>query len=322
MIATAEHAQAGTTVPTNQIVASLETVNKNYGEVRALRDVNFAVRAGEIVALLGPNGAGKTTAVKLLLGLMQPNRGKVRVFGGDPTNPENRMRTGAMLQVGRVPETLRVREHIDLFSTYYASPMPLKEVLATAGLEKLSDRKFGDLSGGQRQRVLFALAICGNPDLLFLDEPTVGLDVEARRGLWDEMRRLVERGKTVLLTTHYLQEADALADRVAVINQGEIIAEGTPGEIKAQTSGKRIRCVTTLGLASLRQIPGVSEVREDRDAVEIHAREAEPVVRELLARDSTLSGLEITSAGLEEAFLALTHETANNGKHDGGQNQN
>jgi ABC-2 type transport system ATP-binding protein len=295
------------------IVASLEGVNKNYGDIRALRGVDFRVRAGEVVALLGPNGAGKTTAVKLLLGLMLPNAGKVRVFGGDPTNPENRMRTGAMLQVGRVPETLRVREHIDLFSSYYENPLPLAEVLAATSLEKLSDRKFGDLSGGQRQRVLFALAICGNPDLLFLDEPTVGLDVEARRMLWDEIRRMVGRGKTVLLTTHYLQEADALADRVAVINQGEIIAQGTPAEIKAKTSGKRIRCITSLSIATLRDIPGVTDAIEDREAVEIHAVEAEPVVRELLARDQKLSGLEITSAGLEEAFLALTQDTGKNG---------
>src|ERR1700704_2698448 len=292
--------------------ASLEAVCKNYGEVLALRNVNFAVRSGEVVALLGPNGAGKTTAVKLLLGLMQPNAGKVRVQGGDPTNPENRMRTGAMLQIGRVPETLRVREHIDLFSSYYSKPLPLKEVLASAGLEKFVERKFGDLSGGQRQRVLFALAICGDPDLLLLDEPTVGLAVEARRALWDAIRRMVERGKTVLLTTHYLEEADALADRVTVINRGEIIAEGTPAEIKAKTSGKRIRCITRLGLASLRQIPGVVEVREDREAVEIHSGEAESVVRELLALDPSLSGLEISSAGLEEAFLALTKDNSNN----------
>ncbi len=313
MIATLEQPQQAEITNSYVIVASLEGVNKNYGSVRALRDVNFGVRAGEVVALLGPNGAGKTTAVKLLLGLMQPNSGRVRVFGGDPTNPGNRMRTGAMLQVGRVPETLRVREHIDLFSTYYQKPMPCADVLAAAGLEKLSDRKFGDLSGGQKQRVLFALAICGDPDLLFLDEPTVGLDVEARRMLWDEIRRTVGRGKTVLLTTHYLQEADALADRVAVINQGEIIAEGTPSEIKAKTAGKRIRCITSLSVSALRQITGVTEVREDREAVELHAAEAEPVVRQLLARDAQLSGLEITSAGLEEAFLALTHDAARNG---------
>ena len=296
------------------VVASLENVNKNYGDVRALRTVNFRVHGGEVVALLGPNGAGKTTAVKLLLGLLQANAGKVRVFGADPTNPENRMRTGAMLQVGRVPETLRVREHIDLFSTYYQKPMAAAEVLATAGLERLRDRKFGDLSGGQRQRVLFALAICGDPDLLFLDEPTVGLDVEARRMLWEQIRRFVSRGKTVLLTTHYLQEADALADRIAVINKGEIIAEGTPADIKAQTAGKRIRCITSLPLSALRQMAGVNEVKEDREAIELHAAEAEPVVRELLARDPSLSGLEVTSAGLEEAFLALTQDNGNNRK--------
>jgi ABC-2 type transport system ATP-binding protein len=311
MIATLEPSQTKANAASTQevIVASLEGVNKNYDDIRALRNVDFRVRSGEVVALLGPNGAGKTTAVKLLLGLSQPNAGKVRVFDANPTNPENRIRTGAMLQVGRVPETLRVREHIDLFSTYYPNPMPLEEVLAVTGLEKLRDRKFGDLSGGQKQRVLFALAICGNPDLLFLDEPTVGLDVEARRMLWDEIRRMVSCGKTVLLTTHYLQEADALADRVAVINQGEIIAQGTPSEIKAKTSGKRIRCITSLSIAALRQMPGVTDAKIDREAIEIHAIEAEPVVRELLAHDANLSGLEVTSAGLEEAFLALTHDS-------------
>jgi ABC-2 type transport system ATP-binding protein len=312
MIATLEETQNLRQGNSRPVVASLEGVSKNYGEVRALRNVNFSVHAGQVVALLGPNGAGKTTAVKLLLGLLQPNSGKARVFGADPTDPQARMRAGAMLQVGKVPETLKVREHIDLFSSYYTNPLPLNEVLAAAGLEKLSDRKFGDLSGGQRQRTLFALAICGNPDLLFLDEPTVGLDVEARRALWEEIRRLVACGKTVLLTTHYLEEADALADRIAVINQGEIIAEGTPAEIKSQTSGKRIRCITQLSLTALLQIAGVTSARQDREAVEIHTGEAELVVRTLLARDPSLSGLEITSAGLEEAFLSLTRDNGEN----------
>jgi ABC-2 type transport system ATP-binding protein len=315
MIATFEKSQSMQRTNTGTVVASLEGVNKNYGEVRALRNVDFTVRSGQVVAMLGPNGAGKTTAVKLLLGLLQPNSGKVRVFGGDPVNPENRMRAGAMLQVGKVPETLKVREHIDLFSSYYPNPLPLPEVLAAAGLEKLSDRKFGDLSGGQRQRTLFALAICGNPDLLFLDEPTVGLDVEARRALWEEIRRLVELGKTVLLTTHYLEEADALADRVAVISQGAIIAEGTPAEIKSQTSGKRIRCITELSVSALLEIPGVTGAKQDREAVEIHTGEAELVVRALLARDPSLSGLEISTAGLEEAFLTLTRDNDENGNH-------
>lgn len=310
MIATLEQSHPAAAPTSKTIVASLGAVNKNYGEIRALRGVDFNVRAGEIVALLGPNGAGKTTAVKLLLGLMPPSAGKVRVFGNDPMNPENRLRTGAMLQVGRVPETLRVREHIDLFSAYYKKPMDAAEVMAAAGLEKLADRKFAELSGGQKQRVLFALAICGDPDLLFLDEPTAGLDVEARRLLWDEIRKMVDRGKTVLLTTHYLQEADALADRIAVINHGEIIAEGTPAQIKGKTSGKKIRFISSLSLNVLRQIPGVTGVTEDREAFEIHTSAAEQVVRELLARDQNLSGLEVTSAGLEEAFLALTHDNA------------
>ena len=313
MPATLEQTQDARLTSPGHVVATLEGISKSYGQVRALKNVDFQVRAGQVVALLGPNGAGKTTAVKLLLGLLQPNSGKVRVFGGDPTNPENRMRTGAMLQVSRVPETLRVREHIDLFSSYYLNPMPVSEVLAASGLGQLSERKFGELSGGQRQRVLFALALSGDPNLLFLDEPTAGLDVEARRLLWEEIRQLVRRGKTVLLTTHYLQEADALADRVAVINQGEIIAEGTPAQIKAQTAGKRIRCITRLSLEMLQQIPGVTEVKEDREAVELHTGEAERVVRELLARDTNLSGLEVTAAGLEEAFLALTQDSSKNG---------
>jgi ABC-2 type transport system ATP-binding protein len=290
------------------IVARLEGVRKQYGEVRALENVDLAVRAGELVALLGPNGAGKSTAIKLLLGLARPTSGQVRVFGGNPLEPAVRMRIGAMLQVAKVPETLRVREHIDLFASYYPQPLPLAESLAIAGLEDIKDRAFGDLSGGQKQRVLFALALCGDPDVLFLDEPTVGLDVEARRMLWQEIRKLITRGKTVLLTTHYLPEADELADRVVVINRGKVIVEGTPAEIKAQTAGRRIRCVSGLDLSVVRGMPGVLDVRQDREALAIHVAEAEPVLRQLLARDPQLSGVEVTSAGLEEAFLALTQQ--------------
>ena len=291
------------------VVAGLDGVSKNYGPVKALKNVQFSVRAGELVALLGPNGAGKTTAVKLLLGLASPTAGRVSVFGGNPVQPEVRMRTGAMLQVAKVPETLRVREHLDLFSSYYLRPLPMAETLAIAGLEEIKNRKFGELSGGQRQRVLFALALCGDPDILVLDEPSVGMDVESRRALWEQIRKLVARGKTILLTTHYLPEADALADRVVVINKGEIIAEGTPAEIKSQTAGRKIRCISQLGIATIRTFPGVLDVKSDREAFEISVAEAEPVVRELLLRDPSLSGLEITSAGLEEAFLALTSDS-------------
>jgi ABC-2 type transport system ATP-binding protein len=291
--------------------ASMSKVSKNYGAVQALKNFDLEVRAGELTAVLGPNGAGKTTAIKLLLGLARPTSGRVSVFGGDPTVLATHLRVGAMLQVGRVPETLRVREHIDLFSSYYARPLPMAQTLAAAGIEDICDRKFGDLSGGQKQRVLFALAICGDPDLLFLDEPTVGLDVEARHLLWDEIRQLLARGKTIVLTTHYLEEADALTDRVVVINKGSIIAEGTPAEIKARTAGKKIRCSTRLTATAVKTLPGVVDVQDNRGAMVIHTSQPESVLRELLGRDLEISGIEVTGAGLEEAFLALTQEKAN-----------
>jgi ABC-2 type transport system ATP-binding protein len=300
--------------PARPVVARLSNASKNYGAVKALRQVDLEVRQGEILAVLGPNGAGKTTAVKLLLGLAAPNAGSVSVFGGDPRNPDTRVRIGAMLQVARVPETLRVCEHVELFSSYYPNPMPIADTLAAAGLTQLAKRKFGDLSGGQRQRVLFALAICGDPDLLFLDEATLGLDVEARRLLWDQIRSLASRGKAVLLTTHYLQEADALADRILVINRGEIIAEGAPAEIKARSAGRQIRCNTMLSISQVRAIQGVMDAKAEGENVVIQTAVAEPVVRELLALDATLSGLEVTSAGLEEAFLALTTNQALSGR--------
>jgi ABC-2 type transport system ATP-binding protein len=287
-------------------IARFERVDKNYGSVRALRNFNFEVRAGELVAILGPNGAGKTTAIRLLLGLAKPSAGRLSVFGGDPASTETHIRVGAMLQVGRVPETLRVREHVDLFSSYYPNPLPMNETLAIAGLQPLRDRKFGELSSGQKQRVLFALAICGNPDLLFLDEPTAGLDVEARHMLWQEIRSLLQLGKTVVLTTHYLEEADALAHRIVVINKGSVIAEGTPAEIKSRAAGKKIRCVTQLDAVAIGNLPGVLDVQRDRAATVIHTSQPEVVLRQLFQLDLEISELEVSSAGLEEAFLALT----------------
>ncbi|MEO8381509.1 MAG: ABC transporter ATP-binding protein [Acidobacteriota bacterium] len=218
------------------IAAQFTSVRKNYGQVEALRGLDLEIRQGQLLALLGANGAGKTTAVRLLLGLAKPTSGDVRVFGGDPRDAGTRTRLGAVLQSARVPETLRVREHIHLFSSYYPTPMPMAEVIEAAGLQGLERRKFGELSGGQQKRVLFALAICGNPDLLVLDEPTTGLDVEARRALWKQIRAFVARGKAVLLTTHYLAEAEALADRAIVIHQGKVAAEGTPSELKGDAA--------------------------------------------------------------------------------------
>ena len=289
--------------------AELQAVTKRYGDVQALRGVDLSIEPGQLVALLGPNGAGKTTAVKLLLGLASPSSGSAKVFGQDPRHRNARVRTGAMLQVARVPESLRVKEHIELFSSYYPAPRPLEDIVEAAGLAGLEKRPFGELSGGQRQRVLFALAICGNPDLLFLDEPTAGLDVEARRILWDHIRRFVARGGSVLLTTHYLEEADALAHRIVVINQGRIAAEGTPSEIKARTAGKKVLCKTRMDVAAIREIQGVTEVLGSRHRMEILTSVPELVLRELLLRDPSISDLEVTSSGLEEAFLAITHNS-------------
>ncbi len=216
--------------------AQFTKVRKSYGSVEALRGLDLTIHPGEVVALLGANGAGKTTTVRTLLGLVKPDAGEGRLFGRDPREVAARTRMGAVLQIARVPETLRVREHIHLFSSYYPSPMPMAEVIAAAGLAGLERRKYGDLSGGQQKRVLFALALCGNPDLLVLDEPTTGLDVEARRALWKQIRAFVARGKSVLLTTHYLAEAEALANRVVVLDKGSVVAEGTPAEIKGEAA--------------------------------------------------------------------------------------
>jgi ABC-2 type transport system ATP-binding protein len=291
-------------------VAKLHSVTKRYGPITALDNFSLELGAGEVVALLGPNGAGKTTAVRLLLGLIAPNTGSVRVLGRDPRDAETRTRIGAMLQVARVPEMLRVREHIDLFRSYYPHPLPAAEVLRIAKLEGIADQLFGKLSGGQKQRVLFGLALCGNPDLIFLDEPTVGMDIESRRGLWDQVRALSAAGKTILLTTHYLEEADMLANRIVVLNKGKLLCEGTSAEIKHRVSGRKIRCVTQLDLEFLRALPSVSDVQQDREAVLIVAEDPERVVREMLLRDETLHGLEVSSGGLEDAFLALTSEGA------------
>ena len=222
------------------IIAELRGVGKRFGTVVALRAVDLTVRRGELVALLGPNGAGKTTAVRILLGLIRPDMGIARVCGLDPASQEARLRRGALLQVSKVPETLRVREHIELFSSYYRYPLPFAETIAAAGLGGLESRLFGELSGGQKQRVLFALAICGNPDLLFLDEPSTGLDVEARRALWNRIRGFLGRGTAVLLSTHYMEEAEALAHRVAMIRAGQIVSEGTPAEVKERAGASAL----------------------------------------------------------------------------------
>ncbi len=297
--------------PAQQPIARLHSVTKRYGQVTALDNLNLSLYPGEVVALLGPNGAGKTTAVKLLLGLIAPNNGSVRVLDDNPRDSETRTGIGAMLQVTRVPETLRVREHINLFRSYYPNPLPGEEIVRIARLEGLENTFYGKLSGGQKQRMLFGLALAGDPKLVFLDEPTVGMDIESRRALWEQIRWLAAQGKTVLLTTHYLEEADALASRIVVIGRGKVLAEGTPTEIKHRVAGRRIRCITELDLNFMRNLPSVLNVEQDREAVIVTATEAERVVYELLRNDPLLRGLEVSAPGLEDAFLALTQQESN-----------
>ena len=291
-------------------VATLTNITKRYGRgpasVLALDNLSLTLHPGEIVALLGPNGAGKSTAVRTLLGLSAPTSGQARIFGADPRHPANRTRIGAMLQVASVPKTLTVREHLDLFRSYYPAPLPYAEIVRTAQLEGIEDRRFEALSGGQRQRLLFGLALCGNPEIIFLDEPTVGLDIEARRGLWQAIRALAAAGKTILLTTHYLEEADALAHRIVVINKGRIVREGTPAQIKNLSATRTIRCTTVLSTAQLWTIPSVIDVQQTPETTTITAGNPERVLRDLLAWDDTLSALEIIAPNLEEAFLSLT----------------
>ncbi|MGA7964334.1 MAG: ABC transporter ATP-binding protein [Gammaproteobacteria bacterium] len=290
-------------------VARLADITKRYGNVTAVDDLNLDVHQGEILALLGPNGAGKTTSVNLLLGLAQPTAGQAELFGRPPREIAVRRRIGTMLQDAQLDSHARVREVLALYAGYYPDPMSVREALELAGIEALSERPVTKLSGGQKQRLMFALALCGNPELLFLDEPTAGLDVEARRALWSTLRALAEDGRTIVLTTHYLEEADALADRIVVVNRGRIVSEGSPEEIKSTVAQRRIRCVTRLTSAQVQELSGVTTVKRDGTRLEITASHPESVVFELLKLDATLHNLEVTGARLEDAFLALTEDS-------------
>ena len=287
-------------------VAVLDKVSKQYPGGKALDELSFALYPGEIVALLGPNGAGKTTAIRILLGLTRRTGGTARLFGQEPEERAARMRAGAMLQVGRMPESLRVREHIELFRGYYPQPLELAKILRIAGLTELQNKLFGELSGGQKQRVLFALALAGDPDLLFLDEPTLGLDIEARRALWTEVRELAARGKTVLLTTHYLEEADALASRILLLKQGRLLAEGAPAALRALAGASRIRCRTTVARSVLQDLPGVTDAAQEGERWTLATDTPEAALRALFALDATVGELEVSAMPFEEAFLSLT----------------
>ena len=285
---------------------TFEGVGHDYGRTVALEGFDLSVAPGEVVAVLGPNGAGKTTAMHALMGLLEPKRGRVRLMGRDPRDRAAREQLGAMLQISGVPETLTVREHLRCFAATYPAPLPLDELLERVGLTEVARRPYGKLSGGQKQRLHLAIALVGDPRVLVLDEPTTGLDAGSRRALWAIVRALLGRGRAVLLTTHDLAEADALADRVVLLHHGRILAEGTPAEVKAGTASRRVRVVSRLDEAWFRARPGVADVRRDGQAFEVLCAAAEPLVLDVLRADPAASDLEVSGASLEDAFLAIT----------------
>ena len=290
------------------VIARLEVAVKRYGRRVALDGADLAVRRGELLALLGPNGAGKTTAIGLLLGLLRADAGTVELFGQDPQRIEARRRIGVMLQNAELPPTLQVGELLRLTASYYPTPRALAETAELAGVGDLLKRPYAKLSGGQQRRVQFALALCGRPELLFLDEPTVGMDIEARQKLWMAISQLLAEGCSVLLTTHYLEEAEALADRVCVMAHGRMIHEGTVEALRARVARKRIRCRSALTIDTVRGWPEVSEASQDGERLHITTADAEIVVRRLLGADAQLRELEVQRAGLAEAFTELTRD--------------
>jgi ABC-2 type transport system ATP-binding protein len=288
-------------------VVELSGARKHYGEVEALRGVDLSIGSGELVAILGPNGAGKTTALSLMLGLRKPRGGQARLFGLDPADRRARSRCGVMLQESGTTGVLTVRELVDLFRSYYPSPLATDRVLAMAGIGAKASALAGTLSGGERQRLYFALAICGDPDALFLDEPTLGMDVGARRAFLESVRALSAAGRTIVLTTHYLDEADQLARRIVVIDHGVVIADATPRELKARVASKRVSFAVLRPLPAevFANLPVTSAQVADR-RVRLLSNEPETVLRALFERGVVLHDLEVAGADLEEAFLSLT----------------
>jgi ABC-2 type transport system ATP-binding protein len=283
-------------------IAELNNVEKRYGTVEALRGVDFEVEKGELVALLGPNGAGKTTAVNVLLGQRRPDAGTARLFGRNPTEPGARTTVGVTPQQTAFPQNLKVGEVVDLVQAHYPDTPSGTHLLDRFGLADLERRSAGGLSGGQQRRLALALAFAGNPKAVFLDEPTTGVDVEARHNLWTGISSFVDAGGTVLLTTHYLEEAEALASRIVVIDHGSIVADGSVAEITATVGLSQVR----LRAKNLPDLANADHIDHNNGTHIIYTADPDALVRELAAAGVPFAGLEINRAGLEEAFLTLT----------------
>ncbi|MBF6048919.1 ATP-binding cassette domain-containing protein [Streptomyces sp. NRRL B-1677] len=289
-------------------VVSFENVSKSFGAVRAVADLDLQLYPGETVALLGPNGAGKSSTLDLLLGLRNPDAGRVELFGTSPQQALAQGKVGAMLQSGGLMEDVTVREIVKLGCDLHPRRFPVDQVLAAADLTEIADRKVGKLSGGQEQRVRFALATAGANELIVLDEPTTGMDVSARQAFWGVMREQAQNGRAILFATHYLEEADAIADRVIVLHRGRVLADGSAAEIKAKAGARRIVFDLDghIGEAALRELPFLSSLEVSGRTVRIQSHDADATVHALYGLGLYPRNLEVAGLGLEQAFIAIT----------------
>jgi len=291
------------------VLANLNGVRKRFGQVAALDGFDLTVNRGELLALLGPNGAGKSTAISILLGLQTADQGEAGLFGHSPQDIDVRRRIGVMMQEVMLPGVMKCRELMEQVAGYYPMPYDVQAVIQRLSLESLAERRYDKLSGGQKRQVQFALALVGRPELMFLDEPTVGLDIQAREALWRVIRELLHEGCSIVLTTHYLEEAEALANRVVVMARGKVVTTGTVDEIRASVSRKQVSLASKLSADTVRSWPDVVSVAVERDRLQITTRAAEPLLQRLFREDPDLSDIEVKRAGLAEAFTELTNDT-------------
>jgi ABC-2 type transport system ATP-binding protein len=288
----------------------LTGLTKTFGQIKAVRGVHLAIAPGETVALLGPNGAGKSTTIDMMLGLTEPDSGQVRIFGLTPKQAVAAGQICGMLQIGALLPYLSVRELLTQVASLYPRALPVDEVIALTGISEYADQRTNKLSGGQLQRARFAIALVSNSDLLVLDEPTVALDVEGRHQFWTTMRNVAATGKTILFATHYLEEADAYADRIVLMAHGRVVADGPTTEIKSLVGSRVIRATLPgATVAELQAIDGVTAVDLRGEAIVLSCSDTDRALRELLARYPAARDLEVTGAGLEQAFLQLTGST-------------
>jgi ABC-2 type transport system ATP-binding protein len=300
------------------LAVELKDVRKHFGAVQAVRNVDVSIASGEIVAILGPNGAGKTSTIDIILGLSRPTSGRVSVFGMQPRHAISRGLVSAVMQTGGLLKDLTVKETVQYTASLFAQKEPADGVMERAGITQIADRRVAHCSGGEQQRLRFAMALVSDPELLVLDEPTTGMDVEGRRSFWASIRKDAEQGRTVLFATHYLEEADAYADRIILLRHGQKIADGTASEIKAMAAGRTVRATLDgVSEGELRAIPGADSVEVRGHTVLIHSNDSDAVARYLLT-STQAKDLEIIARGIEDAFLALTGDDAVSGDTEPG----